>query len=255
MGDTSGPAAFIEACGYLNRGIADVVVVAAAGSRLNATRALFTEDQPIASICNPPSRSSRPHAVDADGLVRGEGAGGLIVERAESAKVRNCKPIAKIAGHASRFVPSPAFGRDERTAEIRPDAGRGSTAAVLAAARGALSMAGITADELGAIVAHGYGDPVIDASERAAVLELAADVPVALPASAVGHTSAASGMMGLLAACVIVREQTVLPVHHAEDCAEGLNVSDRSRKLKKPFVLAFAHTSAGNATAIVLERP
>ena len=255
VGDTSGTAAFIEACGYLNRGIADVVIVAAAGSRLNATRALFTEDQPIASIYDPPSRSSRPHAVDADGLVRGEGAGGLIVERADSTKVRNCRPIARVAGHASRFVASPAFGRDERTAEIRPDAGRGSSGAILAAARGALAMAGISASDLGAIVAHGYGDPVIDAAERAAVLELAPDVPVVLPASALGHTSAASGMLGLLNACVIVREQTVSPVHHADECAEGLNVSDRSRKLEKPFALAFAHTSTGNATAVVLERP
>lgn len=252
VGDTSGPAALIEACGYLRRGIADVMIVTAAGSRLNATRALFTEDQPIASVFDPPSRSSRPHAAGADGLVRGDGAGGLILEHAHTAEVRGHRPIARVAGYASRFLPSAAFVSGERTAAIRPDAGRGSTAAIMAAMRGALSMAGITADQLGGIVGHGFGDPIIDACERAAIEQLAPAVPLTLPAALLGHTSAASGMMSVLAACVMVQTQEIPPVMHAKDCPSGLNVSDRSRKLVKKHVLAIAHTSPGNATAVVI---
>ncbi|WP_404308857.1 beta-ketoacyl-[acyl-carrier-protein] synthase family protein [Neorhodopirellula lusitana] len=254
VGDTSGPAAFMEGCGYMTRDIADFMIVSAAGSRLNATRALFTEDQPLASVYEPASRSSRPHASDADGFVRGEGAAGLVLERGSTAKARGRKPIAKVLGYASRFIPSSSFKSGERNAEIRPDAGRGSTAAIVAAMRGALQMAGVSADELGAVIGHGFGDPVIDACEREAINEVAADVPVALPASVLGHTSAASGMMGLVSACVVLQANQIPPVEYSKACHAGLNVDDQPRDLTKPFVMAIAHTSPGNATAILLGR-
>ena len=254
VGDTSGPAAFIEGCGYLKRDVADFMIVSAAGSRLNPTRTMFTEDQPLASLCDPAWRSSRPHACDAEGLVRGEAAGSLILEREQSAIAREAERIAKVLGYASRFVPSAAFKRGEWTADRRADAGRGSTAAILAAMKGALAMAGLTPNDLGAIVGHGFGDPVIDGCEREALLELVPEVPIQLPAGILGHTSAASGMMSLLNACVTIKESRISPVLHADSCRNGLNVDDQARELEKPFVMAIAHTSPGNATAIVLGR-
>lgn len=253
IGDTSGPAALIEGCGYLRRDIADVVIVAAVGSRLNATRALFTEDQPLASVCDPISRASRPHAKDADGLVRGEAAGSLVIETKDSAQQRDRTPIARVYGAASRFIPSVSFKTDQRTAEIRPDAGRGSTAAIVAAIDAAMRQAGITADQIGAIVGHAFGDPIIDACEREAIRQIAPHVPVTFPAGLIGHTSAASGMMVLLAACVCVHAKQIPPVPHASLCEEEMNVSDQARGLGKPYVIAIAHTSPGNATAIVLK--
>lgn len=253
VGDTSGPAAFIEGCGYLRRDIADVMVVSAVGSRLNATRALFTEDQPLASVCDPIALASRPHARNADGLVRGEAAGSLVLETIESARLRDRRPIATVCGTASRFIPSGSFKTNQRTAAIRPDAGRGSTAAIVAAIEGAMAQAGITAEQVGAVVGHAFGDPIIDACERAAIDQVARDVPLTFPAGLIGHTSAASGMMVLLAACVCTQSQQIPPVPHASLCEKALNVSDQARPLKKPYVIAIAHTSPGNATAVVLK--
>lgn len=259
VGDTSGQAALIEACGYLKRGIADFMVVSASGSRLNATRALFTEDQPLAKVVEPVSLSSRPHAMDADGLVRGEGAGGVIIERAEMANARGVKPIGKVTGYASRFLPSHAFANNNQNADLRPDAGRGNPVAIVSAMRGAMKEAGVTADQLGAIVGHACGDPVLDACERQAINEVAPETPVILPSSLLGHTGAASGMMGLLAACVTLQSGKISPVPHAEGCVDAsgkmqpLNVSSSVRPLEKRVVLAIAHTSPGNATAVVIE--
>ncbi|TWU18339.1 beta-ketoacyl-[acyl-carrier-protein] synthase family protein [Allorhodopirellula heiligendammensis] len=259
VGDASGAAALIEACGYLHREIADFLIVSASGTRLNATRASFTEDQPLATVVDPISRTSRPHAIDADGLVRGEGAGGLVLERADTAAARGAKPIARVIGFASRFIGSPAFMSGDRTSDIRPDAGRGSTHAIIAAIRGALDAAEMQAEDIGAVVGHAAGDPVLDACERAALEDVVPDAAVVLPASLLGHTGAASGMMGLLAACVMLQTGKIPPVPHAEACvADGssnshpLNVSDQIRDLVKRVVLVISHTSPGHATAVIL---
>ncbi len=259
VGDTSGHAALIEACGYLKREIADFMVVSASGSRLNATRALFTEDQPLAKAMNPAARSSRPHASDADGLVRGEGAGGLTLERADMAAARGVRPIARVTGYASRFLPSHAFATGQQNADLRPDAGRGSVDSIVSAMRGAMDAAGVTGDQIGAIVGHAVGDPVLDACEREAILSVAPNAPVLLPGTLLGHTGAASGMMGVLAACVTMQSGKISPVPHADSCVDAtgkskpLNLSDRVRPLEKRTVMAIAHTSPGNATAIILQ--
>ncbi|MCM2370114.1 beta-ketoacyl-[acyl-carrier-protein] synthase family protein [Aporhodopirellula aestuarii] len=259
VGDTSGQAALIEACGYLRREIADFMVVSASGSRLNATRALFTEDQPLAKAMNPASHSSRPHACDADGIVRGEGAGGLMIERADMAAARGIQPIARVTGYASRFIPSVAFATDQQNADLRPDAGRGNVDSIVAAMNGAMKSAGITADQIGAVVGHAVGDPVLDACERDALNQVAPNVPLVLPATLLGHTGAASGMMGLLAACIVMQTGKIAPVPHAKFCVEkaaagkALNVSDQIRPLEKRVVMAIAYTSPGNATAVILQ--
>ncbi|TWT56178.1 beta-ketoacyl-[acyl-carrier-protein] synthase family protein [Allorhodopirellula solitaria] len=259
VGDVSGAAALIEACGYLHRGIADFLVVSASGTRLNATRASFTEDQPLATVVDPIARTSRPHAVDADGLVRGEGAGGLVLERADTAEARGAKPLARVLGFASRFIGSPAFVSGDRNADIRPDAGRGSAAAIVAAMEGALADAAMEAHQVGAVVGHAAGDPVLDACEREALTQVLPNAAVILPATLLGHTGAASGMMGLLAGCVCLQTKQIPPVPHADLCQssggadiEPLNVSDQLRPLESPIVMVITHTSPGHAIAVIL---
>lgn len=259
VGDTSGVAALIEACGYLDRGVADFLVVSASGTRLNATRASFTEDQPLARVAKPISRTSRPHALDADGLVRGEGAGGLVLERADTAAARQIKPIARVLGFASRFIGSPAFVSGERTADIAPNAGRGSAEAIVAAMQGSLADAGLSAEDVGAVVGHAAGDPVLDACERMALTRVLPHTAVVLPATLLGHTGAASGMLGLLAGCVVLQSGKIPPVPHANDCMPDastnlapLNVSDKIRSLEKRVVMVLSHTSPGHATAVIL---
>jgi len=262
VGDTSGHAALIEACGYLQRDVADFLVVSATGTRLNATRSLFTEDQPLATVVDPLWRSSRPHALDANGLVRGEGAGSLLVERADTASARGVTPIARVLGYASRFIASNSFANGDRNTDLRHDAGRGSAAAIAVAMRGAMQHANITADQIGGLVGHAAGDPVIDACEREAIGEVLPGVPLTLPISLLGHCGAASGMMGILAGCVILQTGQIPPVPHAEVCnavavpsTTRLNVSDQVRDLEKRVVMVISHTSPGNATAVILASP
>ncbi|MEM9364679.1 MAG: beta-ketoacyl synthase N-terminal-like domain-containing protein [Planctomycetota bacterium] len=254
LGDVSGPAALYEGVGYLRRGIADVVVVTACGTRLNTTRSVFTEDQPIAAAASPIERSCRPHADDADGIVRGEAAAGLILEPAAFAKDRGHKPIAEVLGVTSRFIPSRAFRSGDRSASRDADAGRGSTSAIVRSIQDALSEHGVAAEEIGLVVSHGMGDPVLDRAERDAISECLPDIPVCIPESSLGHTGACSGMIGLVTAVEAIRHRTVFPVAHASECDGTINVSATPRKLEQPYVLAIAHTSPGSATAVLLRQ-
>ncbi|PHQ34095.1 beta-ketoacyl-[acyl-carrier-protein] synthase family protein [Rhodopirellula bahusiensis] len=252
VGDVSGPNAVLESCGYLRRGIADIMVAAAAGSRMNTTRTMFTEDQPLTDASDPVERSSRPHAKDAKGIVRGEGAACVILETAESASAGNRKPIAKVLGMASRFIPSAAFAEGQFTSSSEENAGRGSAAAIDAAIQAALSDAGLTAGDIGLVVGHGMGDPIIDAQEAKAIEKALPGVPVTLPIGLLGHTGAATGMMGLTAAVVAAQRGTAPPVSHASDCPDTLKVVPTSTPLAKPNVIALSHTSHGSATAVIV---
>ncbi|MFG0264732.1 MAG: beta-ketoacyl-[acyl-carrier-protein] synthase family protein [Rhodopirellula sp. JB055] len=252
VGDVSGSNAVLESCGYLRRGIADVMVAAAAGSRMNTTRTMFTEDQPLAKAFDPVERSSRPHAKEAGGIVRGEGAACLILETSESASAGNREPIAKVLGMASRFVPSAAFVAGQFTSSSEENAGRGSAAAIEAAIQGALSDAELTAEDIGLVVGHGMGDPVIDAQEATALKNALPEVPVTLPIGVLGHTGAATGMLGLISAVVAAQRGITPPVAHAGECNESLNIVTHAAPLAKPNVMAISHTSHGSATAVIV---
>ena len=87
MGETSGLSALGEAIGAIGRGIADVVVVCSTGTRVNHTRMMYRGAYPYASRRDPVCESSRPFAEDRDGVAGGEGAGAIILESAEHARL------------------------------------------------------------------------------------------------------------------------------------------------------------------------
>ena len=117
-----------------------------------------------------------------------------------------------------------------------------------------MRQAGVTSDRIGVVVAHGMGDPVIDAAERESLQAMVPGTAVCLPISTLGHTGAASGMLEVATAVIALADGFVPPVPHADRCHPGLSVSDQLRELRQPFALVLTHTSAGAATALVLEQ-
>ena len=75
LGDVSGPASLLEGESYLDRDLADVVLVGATGTRIAATRMIYHRDSPV------PERgdgalpdAARPHDPESSGVVGGEAA-------------------------------------------------------------------------------------------------------------------------------------------------------------------------------------
>ena len=254
QGDVSGPAAVIEAVACIRRGLADVVISGATGTRLNATRMNYRGDTPLAPPADPIAHTCRAHDPAALGTVCGEASAAVTLEPAPLVSRRGGRPLAEIVAVACRFAASPALAKRVRSAEPQAAAARGSAAAVADAVDATLEASGLSPRRLGLIVGHGMGDPQSDAAEREGLSQRCANIPYATPIPAVGHAAAASGMMGLITAVAAIHRRTIPPTLNAET-ATGVRPLATAAPLEGDHVLALAHNADGNCTAILLRVP
>jgi len=149
--------------------------------------------------------------VRADGFVRSEGVGVLILKRLSDA--------LRDGDRVQAVLPGSAVTND----------GAGSGLLIKPAVSGQLEMlraawrsAGITPDELGYVEAHGTGTPVGDTVELTSLLEACAGraaghpVRVGSVKSNIGHCEAAAGIAGLVKAVLIAGHGVVPPSLHVE---------------------------------------
>ena len=104
-----------------------------------------------------PERASRPFDRDRDGFVLGEGGGVVIVESLAHALARGATPLAEVLGGA--------LTADAFHISAPEPTGRGATRAMSMARE----HAGVTADEIDWIVAHGTSTPLNDVTETRAI--------------------------------------------------------------------------------------
>ena len=141
----------------------------------------------------------RPFSKDRSGLVLGEGAAVLVLERWEHAVARGARIVAELAG----------FGMSADGLDITaPDAG-GAAASM----QGALDDAGFAPRDIGYVNAHGTGTLLNDRTETAALHRVfGADVPpVSSSKGALGHTLCAGGGLEALITVLALRDQTLPP--------------------------------------------
>ncbi|MBS2547838.1 acyltransferase domain-containing protein [Catenulispora sp. NL8] len=146
-----------------------------------------------------PSGRCRPFDAAADGTVSSEGAGIVVLKRYDDAVADGDRVRAVIRGSA---VNNDGSGK----AGFTTPSVRGQSAAVQAA----LSVAGVDPASIGYVEAHGTGTAVGDPIEVAALAKVFGSA--AGPASCVlgsvkgniGHTDAASGVLGLIKAILAV---------------------------------------------------
>jgi myxalamid-type polyketide synthase MxaE and MxaD len=150
------------------------------------------------------SASSRCQAFDAraDGFVRGEGCGVVILKRLSEALADGDPVLAVIRGSA--------VNQDGRSAGLtapNPDA-------QAELVRRALADAGVDPAEPACMETHGTGTPVgdpIEAEALARVLGRAGDRPCALASvkTNIGHLEAAAGIAGLIKMVLALRHETI----------------------------------------------
>ncbi len=186
---SSGANAIAVAATWLELGVVDAVVCGAADSLcrviVNGFSALGALDP----------AGARPFDRRRAGLTLGEGAGMLVLERAEDARAR---AICTLLGWASR---------SEAHHITNPEA---NGDAPLAAMRAALARGGVGIDEVGYVNAHGTGTPLNDPMEASALGRLFGEdvlkVPVSSQKGMIGHTLAAAGAIeAVITALAIAR--------------------------------------------------
>jgi beta-ketoacyl-acyl-carrier-protein synthase II len=150
----------------------------------------------------------RPFDKNRDGLVMGEGAAVLILERESHARERGAQILAELAGYGSTA--------DAYHVTAPHETGEGGAAAMLRA----LETAGAGADEVGYINAHGTGTALNDQSEtraiKAALGELAYQVPISSTKSMTGHMMGATGALEAIFCVQAVCEGILPPTIHYE---------------------------------------
>jgi 3-oxoacyl-[acyl-carrier-protein] synthase II len=205
----SGVQAFVEAQRLIERGDADVVIAGGTESAiLPVAFAALANMGALSKRNDEPERASRPFDANRDGFVFGEGAAVLVIESDAGASQRGATVLAELAGGA---LTGDAFHISA------PDpSGYGATLAMVRALRDA----GIDADEVDYIVAHGTSTPLNDATEtkaiRAAFGDHASRLAVSSNKSMVGHTLGAAGAISALAAVLAIRDSVVPPTINYE---------------------------------------
>ncbi len=129
----------------------------------------------------------RPFSRDRKGMILGEGAGVITLERRSAALARRARPLAVILG---------AGMRSDAADLVYPDLD-----GMADAMAEAVTDAGLAVDEIDYINAHGTGTLANDKLEAAAIEKVfgARVLPVSSTKSQIGHALGASGAMELLA--------------------------------------------------------
>ena len=199
---TSGLHAIGLSARLIQHGDADVMVAGGAESTVSplgvggfaAARALSTRN-------DDPKTASRPWDKDRDGFVLGEGAGVVVLEEYEHAKARGAKIYAELVGFG---MSGDAFHMTAPDV----DGPRRSMA-------NALRDAGVNADAVQYLNAHGTSTPLGDLNEtnaiKAALGHAARQVVVSSTKSMTGHLLGGAGGIESVFTVMALHEQKVPP--------------------------------------------
>lgn len=138
------------------------------------------------------------------GTTLGEGAGFLVLERAEDAQARGAASLACLTGYG--------LSGDG----YHPTSPEPSGAGIARALRGTLADAGLAADEVGYVNAHGTGTDANDGAEWQALSQVFGPrpLPVSSTKSYFGHAQGAAGVLELIATLLAMQHGQVLPTLH-----------------------------------------
>lgn len=141
----------------------------------------------------------RPFSRDRSGMILGEGAAMLVLERMDDARARGAEILAEICG----------FGMSSDAHHITQPSGDGAARAM----RAALHDAGIAADAIGYINAHGTGTQVNDPVECQAIAQVfgAHRPAISSTKSMHGHTLGAAGAIESVATVLALQRGLIPP--------------------------------------------
>lgn len=235
---TSGADAIGMACEFLRHGWCDYMLAGGADALSYVPYIGFSK------LMIYDTRPCRPFSADRNGLNLGEGAGILLLERAEHALRRK----AKISG----FISAYSCANDAyHTTRPHPE-GRGLQRAI----EGVLRQAGVEASDLAFVNAHGTGTPENDKTETLVFEKVLPNVPVWASKGVTGHTLGAAG--GLEAAFTInALLQGEIPPSSGVEPGKSINnmLVCHPTPVRKAYALSVSLGFAGSNSALLFKKP
>jgi 3-oxoacyl-[acyl-carrier-protein] synthase II len=203
----SGAEAIALGLDLIRAGRADVVVAGGAEAVIHPLpMAGFAQMRALSTRNDEPAAASRPFDKGRDGFVLGEGAGVLVLERADHAAARGARVYAVLAGAG---ITSDGYHITAPDPE-----GRQAARAIAAAVRdGDLARADVVH-----INAHATSTPVGDVAEARAIYAALGSHPViSAPKSMLGHLLGAAGAVEAIATVLSVRDDIIPITRNLDD--------------------------------------
>lgn len=208
-----------------------------------AARALST------SYNDTPEKGSRPWDEGRDGFVMGEGAGVVVLEEYEHAKKRGAKIYAEVVGYG--------LSGDAHHITAPAEDGNGGFRAMQAA----LKRAGVSADKIDYVNAHGTSTPLGDAIELNAVKRLFGDaadnLSMSSTKSSIGHLLGAAGSVEAIFSILAMRDQIAPPTLNLENPSEGCDldlVPLKAKERKIDYALSNSFGFGGTNASLVFTK-
>ena len=203
----SGAEAIALALDLIRAGRADIVVAGGSEACIHPLpMAGFAQMRALSSQNDQPDRASRPFDKGRDGFVLGEGAGILVLERADLARARGAKVYGVLAGAG---VTSDGY----HITAPDPDGAQAARAIRLA-----LADSGLAATDIGHVNAHATATPVGDVAEAQAIRSALGDHPVVTATkSMTGHLLGAAGAVEAIATVLAIRHGVIPMTRNLEN--------------------------------------
>jgi 3-oxoacyl-[acyl-carrier-protein] synthase II len=206
-----------------------------------AMRALSTRN-------DEPERASRPWDKDRDGFVMGEGAGIMVLEELEFARKRGAPILAEVAGYGMS-------GDAYHMTQPAPEHEGG-----FRVMRNAVRDAGVTADVIGYVNAHGTSTPIGDTLEAHAIRNFFGErkIPVSSTKSMTGHLLGGAGGLEAGITVLALRDQILPPTINLEnpdpDTAGMDLVPNHARKAELEYAMSNSFGFGGTNGALLFRR-
>ena len=248
---STGAHAIGEALWSIRTGRTDAVIAGAAEAAVTALGIGGFEAMNALSCRNDaPHAASRPFDRERDGFVLGEGAGVLVLEEEERARLRGAPILAEVAGYAAN---ANAFHLTQPTDDGAPAA---------RCIREALRDAGLDGERIDYVNAHGTSTPLNDVHEtralKAAFGPRARNLPVSSTKSMTGHLLGAAGSTEAAISVLALVHGVIPPTINQEvpdpECDLDY-VPNQAREASLRAAMSLSFGFGGTNTVLVFTRP
>ena len=242
---TSGSQAIGYAWEAIRHGYQTVMVAGGAEELCPSEAAIFDTLFATSQRNDEPKTTPSPFDARRDGLVIGEGAGTLILEELGHAKARGATIYGEIVGFATNCDAAHITQPQQETMQI--------------CMAQALSMAGLRAEDIGYISAHGTATDRGDIAEsRASAALFGNRVPISSLKSYFGHTLGACGALEAWMSLQMMREGWFAPTLNLRrpdpQCGELDYIMGESRRIDCEFIQSNNFAFGGINTSIIIQR-
>ncbi len=251
----------VSACASANHSIGmamrtiqygDAEVMVAGGAERGSSptsMAGFCSMKAMSTRNDDPTRASRPWDAERDGFVMGDGAGILVIEEYEHAKARGARIYCELAG----------FGASQDAWHMTAPSENGEGPARCMTM--AMKDAGVSAEQVEYLNAHGTSTPLGDLAEtlamKRALGEHAYKVMVSSTKSMTGHLLGAAGGVEAIFTVMALQENVIPPTINLDNPGEGCDldyVPNVARQKKIDVAMSNGFGFGGTNGTLVFKR-